>query len=62
MPKASKNAAIAEAELRTSRGAELDLDPDAWPKFEAMIKSAAKMGHKPHVTKSAKKRKRAKVG
>lgn len=26
----------------------LDLDPDAWPKFEALVKSAAKMGHKPH--------------
>jgi hypothetical protein len=26
----------------------LDLDPDAWPKFEKLIKSAAKMGPKPH--------------
>jgi hypothetical protein len=26
----------------------LDLDPNAWPKFEALVKSAAKMGHKPH--------------
>jgi hypothetical protein len=26
----------------------LDLDPDAWPKFEALVKSAVKMGHKPH--------------
>jgi hypothetical protein len=25
-----------------------DLDPDAWPKFEKLIKSAAKMGPKPH--------------
>ena len=42
----------------------LDLDPDAWPKFEALIKSAAKLGHKPHVArqtvgKSASARKRA---
>lgn len=26
----------------------LDLDPDAWPKFEKLVKSAAKMGPKPH--------------
>jgi hypothetical protein len=26
----------------------LDLDPAAWPKFEALVKSAAKMGPKPH--------------
>jgi hypothetical protein len=26
----------------------LDLDPTAWEKFEALIKNAAKMGHKPH--------------
>jgi len=29
----------------------LDLDPDAWPKFEKLIKSAAKMGPKPHQPK-----------
>jgi hypothetical protein len=29
---------------------ELDLDADAWPKFEALVKSAAKMGPKPHGT------------
>jgi hypothetical protein len=28
--------------------ANLDLDPDAWPKFEKLVKSAAKMGPKPH--------------
>jgi hypothetical protein len=38
---------------KTARGkrggmAGLDLDPDAWPKFEALVKSAAKMGHTPH--------------
>lgn len=27
---------------------DLDLDPDAWPKFEKLIKSAAKLGPKPH--------------
>lgn len=26
----------------------LELDRDAWPKFEKLIKSAAKMGPKPH--------------
>jgi uncharacterized protein HemY len=33
----------------------LDLDPDAWPKFEKLIKNAAKMGPKPHVSKKAKR-------
>lgn len=28
--------------------AKLDLDPDAWPKFEKLIKDAAKKGPKPH--------------
>ncbi|HVW72670.1 MAG TPA: hypothetical protein VHC39_03445 [Rhizomicrobium sp.] len=26
----------------------IELDPDAWPKFEKLVKSAAKMGPKPH--------------
>jgi len=33
---------------------DLELDPDAWPKFEALVRSAAKMGHKPHDAKIAK--------
>jgi hypothetical protein len=27
--------------------ANLDLNPDAWPKFEKLVKSAAKLGPKP---------------
>ena len=27
---------------------EIELDPDAWPKFEKLIRSAAKMGPMPH--------------
>lgn len=27
---------------------ESDLDPEAWSKFEKLIKNAAKLGHKPH--------------
>jgi hypothetical protein len=34
--------------------ASLELDPDAWPKFEGLVKAAAKMGHKPHDTKLGK--------
>ena len=30
---------------------DLDLDSDAWPKFEKLVKSAAKMGPKPHKAK-----------
>jgi hypothetical protein len=26
----------------------IELDADAWPKFEKLIRSAAKMGPKPH--------------
>jgi hypothetical protein len=36
-----------------SPSANLDLDPEAWPKFEALVKSAAKMGHKPHGKRKA---------
>jgi len=35
---------------------ELELDPNAWPKFEALVKSAAKMGHKPHDAGAHKKK------
>jgi hypothetical protein len=31
--------------------ASLELDPNAWPKFEKLIKAAAKMGPKPHSPK-----------
>ena len=27
---------------------DLDLDPDAWGKFERLVKSAAEMGPRPH--------------
>ncbi|MBI1328601.1 MAG: hypothetical protein GC166_01715 [Alphaproteobacteria bacterium] len=36
--------------------ANLDLDPDAWPKFEALVKSAAKMGPKPHGSSKVRKK------
>jgi hypothetical protein len=31
--------------------ADLDLSPDAWSKFEKLVKSAAKMGPKPRTEK-----------
>ena len=37
---------------------DIELDPDAWPKFEALVRSAAKMGHKPHNIPSTKARKK----
>ena len=37
-----------KAKPERASSANLDLAPDAWPKFEALVKSAAKMGHKPH--------------
>jgi len=30
---------------------EIELEPHSWPKFEKLIRSAAKMGPKPHKTK-----------
>jgi hypothetical protein len=30
----------------------LELDPDAWPRFERLVKSAAKSGPKPHPAKT----------
>lgn len=41
----------ARSEDIESNAVVLDLDPDAWPKFEKLIKSAAKMGPKPHAKK-----------
>jgi hypothetical protein len=34
----------------------LDLDPDAWPKFENLVKAAAKLGSKPHDAKKSKRK------
>ena len=38
----------AKAKLSPDEIASLDLDENAWPKFEKLIKDAAKMGPKPH--------------
>jgi hypothetical protein len=47
-PPAKKKAKKTAAQSIESNAVVLDLDPDAWPKFEKLIKSAAKMGPKPH--------------
>lgn len=52
-PKAAKRKAAKPTEP------DLELDPDAWPKFEALVRSAAKMGHKPHAEPSTKTAKKA---
>ena len=44
-------AKIAKSVKKAVKPPDLDLDPDAWPKFEKLIKSAAKMGPKPHKTR-----------
>jgi hypothetical protein len=36
------------SKAKAPAAADLELDPDAWPKFEELVRSAAKMGHKPH--------------
>jgi hypothetical protein len=30
---------------------DVELIPDAWPRFERLVKAAAKMGHRPHAEK-----------
>ena len=47
MPKAPKTKPKKAKAIQTDTS-NLDLDPDAWPKFEKLIKSAAKLGPKPH--------------
>lgn len=39
---------------------DFDLDPAAWSKFEKLVKSAAKMGHKPHVPSEQPKARKGK--
>jgi hypothetical protein len=52
MRSCGKRVSMAKPQKKTvKREPKLDLDPDAWPKFEALVKNAAKMGHKPHQPK-----------
>jgi hypothetical protein len=45
---AKKPAGKTKAKVKASpKPVDLELDPDAWPKFEALVRSAAKMGHRP---------------
>ncbi|MBR2818805.1 MAG: hypothetical protein IKE60_29325 [Reyranella sp.] len=40
----------------TPKAPKLEFEPDAWARFESLVKSAAAMGHRPHlVEKEAKK-------
>lgn len=32
----------------TPKAPKLEFEPDAWERFESLVKSAAKMGHQPH--------------
>jgi hypothetical protein len=34
---------------------EIEFEPDAWARFESLVKSAARMGHQPHVPPHPKK-------
>jgi hypothetical protein len=45
-----------EPKANRDKNANLDLDPNAWPKFEALVKNAAKMGHKPHKKEKANRK------
>jgi hypothetical protein len=50
MTKTKKLKKVASRSTKTGkqRARPIELDHDAWPKFEALVKSAAKMGHVPH--------------
>jgi hypothetical protein len=50
MPKAPTKKSV-KAKPPGVDSSNLELDPDAWPKFEKLIESAAKMGPKPHKAK-----------
>lgn len=50
MPKAPAKKP-AKARMNLAEIASLDLAPDAWPKFEKLIKDSVKMGPKPHKAK-----------
>jgi hypothetical protein len=44
----------AKTTAKVAQFANLDLDPEAWPKFEKLVKSAARLGPKPHKTKGVR--------
>ena len=49
MKKAAKKKIASKGMPKSPSGPRnLELDPDAWPKFEELVKRAGKMGHKPH--------------
>jgi hypothetical protein len=53
--------------VKSVRGAEVELEPDAWPRFERFIRDIAKAGPqhrpsaKPNKVKSVKAKKKAKA-
>lgn len=50
MGKSKSSVSTAKSSNATRKKIEgVELDPDAWAKFEKLVKSAAKMGPKPHV-------------
>jgi len=59
MPKRTSQKATIRAPKKASGKApiDLELDPDAWPRFEKLVKSAAKMGHKPHSSTALSRKK-----
>lgn len=59
MPRKSKSPAPTKATKRKKPApivvdADLELLPDAWDRFEGLVKSAAKMGHQPHDPKKTR--------
>ena len=51
-PKSKKAPKPTKAKARPKE-TEIELEPGMWKKFEALIRRATKMGHKPHVAKKA---------
>ena len=51
IPSSKKRSQAKPATKKLLKPEEIELDPDAWPKFEQLIRDAAKLGPKRHEAK-----------
>lgn len=49
---------VAKPKTKKAATKPLEIDENAWPKFEALLERAAKMGHKPHKSNRKQKAKK----
>ena len=53
-PKQRKTPTKAKGEMDMAAIRKVELVPDAWPRFERLVKSAGELGHKTHAGRSKK--------